>query len=62
MATVCQVSTVVVCAYTLWLYRSHKICIFMFPTISGEQNNACIGVRPDPSLFVKGVACETKPD
>ena len=33
-----------------------QIYILLFPTISGERNNACIGVRPDPSLFVKGVA------
>ena len=39
--------------------HSHKICIFMFPRISGEKNNSSNGAVPDPSFFVKGLARET---
>ena len=39
-------------------YRGHaaatKICIFMFPRISGEKNNLSNDAVPDPSFFVKG--------
>ena len=49
----------VVHAYIPRSCRSHKICIFMFPRISGEKNNSSNGAVPDPSFFVKGLARET---
>ena len=50
----------VVHAYVPRSCRSHKICIFMFPRISGEKNNSSNGAVPDPSFFVKGLARETR--
>ena len=50
----------VVHAYIPRSCRSHKICIFMFPRISGEKNNSSNGAVPDPSFFVKGLARETR--
>ena len=49
----------VVHAYIPRSCRSHKICIFMFPRISGEKNNSSNDAVPDPSFFVKGLARET---
>ena len=48
-ALVCQVSRVVVCACISRSCCGHKICIFMFPRISGEKNNSSNGAVPDPS-------------
>ena len=53
---VCQVSTVVVCACILWSCCGCKICIFMFPRISGEKNNSSNGAVPDPSSLWRGDA------
>ena len=40
--------------YIPWSCDSHKICIFMFPRISGEQNNSSNGAVPDPLLWRGG--------
>ena len=45
-----QVSAVVVCACISRTCCSQKICIFMFPRISGEKNNSSNGAIPDPPL------------
>ena len=44
----CQVSTVVVHACISRSCCSRKICIFMFPRISGEKNSSNSAI-PDPS-------------
>ena len=55
----CQVSTVVVRACISWSCCGRKICIFMFPRISGEQNNSSNSAVPDPSSLMKGQRRET---
>ena len=52
----CQMSTVVVCTCISRSCCGCKICIFMFPRISGEKNNSrrSNGAVSDPSCLWRG--------